>query len=86
MRNASHPAHNSTGLGLWVTLGGRIEPGESVLQAAGRELTETGHEALVQIRPIVDSDNPDRLAIDDRDQCVAFFGVDSRVATSTSST
>ena len=29
-----------------------------------------------QIRPIVDFDNPDRSAIFDRDQCVAFDGVD----------
>src|SRR4029453_15313880 len=39
-----------------------------------------------QIRPIVDFDNPDRSAINLRDQCVAFFGVSSRVATTTSST
>ena len=39
-----------------------------------------------QIRPIVDFDRPLRLAIDARVQCVAFGGVDSNVATSTSST
>lgn len=39
-----------------------------------------------QIRPIVDFDNPDCCAIFARDQCVAFFGVDSKVATTTSST
>ena len=39
-----------------------------------------------QIRPIVDSERPERSAIFDRDQCVAFSGVDSNVATSTSST
>ena len=39
-----------------------------------------------QIRPIVDFDNPDRSAIFARDQCVAFSGVDSNVATTTSST
>ena len=39
-----------------------------------------------QIRPIVDFDSPDRLAIDARDQCVAFFGVSSSVATTTAST
>lgn len=41
---------------------------------------------VFQIRPIVDFDKPLRSAIDARDQCVAFFGVDSRVATMTSST
>jgi hypothetical protein len=39
-----------------------------------------------QIRPIVDLLNPDRLAIDARDQCVASLGVSSRVATTTAST
>src|ERR1700735_754367 len=39
-----------------------------------------------QIRPIVDGDSPLRSAILARDQCVAFFGVDSNVATTTSST
>jgi hypothetical protein len=39
-----------------------------------------------QIRPIVDSDSPERSAIFARDQCVAFSGVHSSVATSTSST
>ena len=39
-----------------------------------------------QIRPIVDLDRPVRLAIFVRDQCVAFAGVDSKVATTTSST
>ena len=39
-----------------------------------------------QIRPIVDLDSPVRSAIDVRDQCVAWAGVDSRVATTTSST
>jgi hypothetical protein len=39
-----------------------------------------------QIRPIVDFDRPLRLAIDARVQCVALGGVDSKVATSTSST
>src|SRR5215218_1036107 len=39
-----------------------------------------------QIRPIVDFDNPVRSAIFARDQCVAFTGVDSSVATTTSST
>ena len=39
-----------------------------------------------QIRPIVDLLNPDRLAINARDQCVALSGTDSRVATTTSST
>ena len=39
-----------------------------------------------QIRPIVDFDRPERSAIFARDQCVAFFGVDSNVATTTSST
>ena len=39
-----------------------------------------------QIRPIVDFDSPDFRAIDARDQCVAFFGVSSRVATTTAST
>lgn len=41
---------------------------------------------LRQIRPIVDFDNPERSAIDLRDQCVAFFGVCSNVAVTTSST
>src|SRR5919206_3660604 len=41
---------------------------------------------LRQIRPMVDLDNPLRSAIDLRDQCVASFGVCSRVATTTSST
>src|SRR4029453_13899131 len=39
-----------------------------------------------QIRPIVDLDRPDRLAIEARDQCVAFLGVSSNVATTTAST
>ena len=39
-----------------------------------------------QIRPIVDLDRPLRSAIFARDQCVAFFGIDSSVATTTSST
>src|SRR5258705_8680465 len=39
-----------------------------------------------QIRPIVDLDSPDLAAIDLRDQCVAFFGDSSNVATITSST
>ena len=39
-----------------------------------------------QIRPIVDSTARTASAIDARDQCVAFAGVDSRVATTTSST
>jgi len=38
------------------------------------------------IRPIVEADNPERSAIFALDQCVAFFGVDSNVATTTSST
>jgi hypothetical protein len=41
---------------------------------------------VYQIRPIVDFDNPDLRAIEARDQCVAFFGVDSSVATTTAST
>jgi hypothetical protein len=39
-----------------------------------------------QIRPIVDLLSPDFFAIDVRDQWVAFFGLDSDVATTTSST
>ena len=39
-----------------------------------------------QIRPMVDLLSPLCLAIEARDQCVAFFGVDSNVATTTSST
>src|SRR5664280_2780844 len=39
-----------------------------------------------QIRPIVVLDNPERLAIEARDQCVALRGVSSRVATTTAST
>jgi hypothetical protein len=39
-----------------------------------------------QIRPIVEGDSPDLVAIDVRDQWVAFFGVDSSVVTSTSPT
>ena len=39
-----------------------------------------------QIRPIVDLLSPVRSAIFARDQWVAFFGVDSSVATTTSST
>src|SRR5450631_4222364 len=39
-----------------------------------------------QIRPTVDFDSPDLAAIDFRDQCVAFCGVCSSVATTTSST
>jgi hypothetical protein len=39
-----------------------------------------------QIRPIVVGESPDRAAIDVRDQCVAFAGFCSSVATSTSST
>lgn len=39
-----------------------------------------------QIRPIVEADRPARLAIDARDQCVAWVGVCSNVAVITSST
>jgi hypothetical protein len=39
-----------------------------------------------QIRPTVDFDKPLRLAIEERVQCIAFSGVDSNVAASTSST
>ena len=39
-----------------------------------------------QIRPMVDFDSPVRLAIEARDQCVSWPGVDSKVATTTSST
>jgi hypothetical protein len=39
-----------------------------------------------QIRPIVVLDTPDRLAIDARDQCVAFLGVSSNVAITIAST
>src|ERR1700730_7714182 len=39
-----------------------------------------------QILPIVDRLSPERFAIDARDQCVALAGLDSKVATSTSST
>ncbi len=39
-----------------------------------------------QIRPTVDLLSPDRAAIDARDQCVAFDGISSRVATITNST
>src|SRR5664280_563917 len=39
-----------------------------------------------QIRPIVEAESPDFFAIEVRDQWVASFGVDSNVATSTSST
>ena len=38
-----------------------------------------------QIRPTVERDNPDSVAIDARDQCVASFGVRSKVATMTTS-
>src|SRR5664279_423919 len=41
---------------------------------------------LDQIRPIVDLDNPDRAAIELRDQCVALAGLSSNVATRTCST
>src|SRR6266540_1402769 len=41
---------------------------------------------LRQIRPIVDLLSPERAAIDVRDQCVAFPGVSSSVATTTAST
>src|SRR5664279_1634640 len=41
---------------------------------------------LDQIRPIVDLDNPDRAAIELRDQCVALAGLSSNVVTRTSST
>ena len=39
-----------------------------------------------QIRPIVERLRPERCAIEARDQCVAFTGVCSNVATTTSST
>ena len=39
-----------------------------------------------QIRPIVERESPLRWAIFARDQCVAFAGVGSKVATTTSST
>lgn len=39
--------------GLWVTLGGGVEPGESILAAARRELVEeTGLEAATIVRPV----------------------------------
>lgn len=41
---------------------------------------------LRQIRPTVDFDRPLRLASEARDQCVASFGISSRVAVTTSST
>ncbi|MCU4183429.1 hypothetical protein K6U06_03585 [Acidiferrimicrobium sp. IK] len=41
---------------------------------------------VFQIRPIVDGDNPVRSAIFVLDQCVAFAGVCSNVAATTSST
>jgi hypothetical protein len=39
-----------------------------------------------QIRPIVEGESPLRAAIEVLDQCVAFGGLCSRVATRTSST
>ncbi|WP_229843409.1 hypothetical protein [Streptomyces chryseus] len=41
---------------------------------------------LFQIRPIVDFDRPGRAATDARDQCVSFPGMESNIATMTSST
>jgi hypothetical protein len=41
---------------------------------------------LRQIRPTVDFERPLCSAIDFRDQCVAFLGISSRVATTTAST
>jgi 8-oxo-dGTP pyrophosphatase MutT (NUDIX family) len=47
------PAPDSTDPGLWVTRGGRIEPGESVLQAAGRELAEETGIVDARLDPVV---------------------------------
>ena len=41
---------------------------------------------ILALRPIVDAERPERCAIFARDQCVAFSGVLSKVATTTSST
>ena len=47
------PAPHSTGQGLWVTLGGRIEPGEGVLEAAERELAEETGIVAARLGPVV---------------------------------
>ena len=54
--------------------------------ASGQVVPRSCSTPVRQIRPIVDFDKPERSAIDARDQCVAFLGVDSSVATITPST
>jgi hypothetical protein len=49
-------------------------------------ITRAALSKAFQIRPMLERDSPLRSAIFARDQCVAFAGVDSRVATTTSST
>lgn len=44
---------SGSGNGLWVTLGGRIEPGESLLSAAGRELREETGITDARVGPVV---------------------------------
>src|SRR5664279_735070 len=64
--------------------------GESTNRGSWDNLKESTRWGLsskaFQIRPIVVLDNPERLAIDARDQCVALRGVSSSVATTTAST
>jgi 8-oxo-dGTP pyrophosphatase MutT (NUDIX family) len=47
------PDLDFTGSGLWVTLGGRVEPGESVLHAARRELAEETGITDARLGPVV---------------------------------